>query len=211
MIKCLVKPRNVTVAQGGNFHRSYSTPHRACKKKLVACNHSKQTLAGILSAHTHTHTPSLTRALFAHSCRASSGFMRGKDMLYYATVYRFSTAGSWPTSCSLRDGRRFVPASNDSLQDRLAKRHRTSRHAAESAVVYDSLSVNNAALCFRDVLKECLRRSSVSLWVLTDSEEEKTQLSLLHLHTHRPPGKLPPTAQLTRETSGCPAVNAFLH
>lgn len=167
----------------------------------MACNHSQQTLAGILSARTHTRTPSLAGALFAHSCRASSGFMRGKDMLYYATVYRFSTVGSWPTSCSLGDGRRFVPASSDSLQDGLAKRHGASRHAAESTVVYDLLSVNNAALCFRDVLKKCAR--TLRFAVGSDGlGGRKDTAFLLHLHTHKPPGKLSPAAQLTHETSG---------
>jgi len=108
MINRLVEPHDVIVVQGGNFHCIYSSLHRACQKKPVACNHCQQTLTGILSTHTHTHAlpRSLARALFAHSCRASSGFMRGKDMLYYATVYRFSTTGGWPTSCSLRDRRR---------------------------------------------------------------------------------------------------------
>lgn len=106
MINRLVELQNVIVVQGGNFLCIYSTLHRACQKKPVACNHCQQTLTGILSTHTHTRPPSLARALFAHSCRASSGFMRGKDMLYYATVYRFSTTGGWPTSCSLRDRRR---------------------------------------------------------------------------------------------------------
>jgi len=63
MINRLVEPHDVIVVQGGNFHCIYSSLHRACQKKPVACNHCQQTLTGILSTHTHTHTPSLARSL----------------------------------------------------------------------------------------------------------------------------------------------------
>lgn len=98
---------------------------------LVAVSKHKsqeaQSEHSLLNAYTSTHSQFITHklpppALFAHSCQASSEFMRGKDMLYYATKYRFSTFGSVPASCSKEQDLVLCSrADSYSLPDRVAE------------------------------------------------------------------------------------------
>ncbi len=224
MINHLVEPHNVIVVQGGNFHCIYSILHRACQKK--PCSLWPATTASRRSqescprkTHTHTHPPSL--ALFAHSCRASSGFMRGKDMLYYATVYRFSTVGGWPTSCSLRNGgtraaalcsrqqQAVIPCRTGWLNSTAghAMWPRVTLHTRLFTIYHRSSLLLSVFTQFGNIRSQIVRVTAQRL--LTDSgkekkkkrERERDSFPLAHPHPPTPKtGKASLAARLTHET-----------
>lgn len=132
----------------------------------MACNHCQQTLTGILSAQTHTHTPSLACSL-ALCLLTAAGPPQGSCEVKICYIMQPCIdfppleVGQLPARSETGDEScraLFPPATgSDSLQDWLAKQHGAPCHVAGSntphTVVYDLLSFLAAAFCFHAILK----------------------------------------------------------